>query len=171
MILPTVGRVVWYHPSQLDPGIPPGDQPLAALVTHVWSDRMVNLAVFSSEGVPFPRTIVRLVQEGDEAPLELGQAEWMPFQIGQAKRHEAPVTPAPVHADGTAFDPGERIEALERSLGDMSARVAQLGDDIAAAASAKSAPDAVDGSSPTGDGADPAPTKATTKLKLPEAPK
>jgi hypothetical protein len=64
------------------------DQPLAALVTVVWGDRMVNIAGFDANGIPFNRTSVTLVQEGD-VPPEFGRyVEWMPYQIGQAKKHE-----------------------------------------------------------------------------------
>jgi hypothetical protein len=54
-IFPTVGRVVWFTPSRLtgDYGFThiDGRKPLAAIVSHVFSDELVNLAVFDSNGV------------------------------------------------------------------------------------------------------------------------
>lgn len=81
MILPTVGRIVWYRNETNLEG-----QPHAAIVTFVHSDRMVNLAVFDYNGKTFPATSVTLIQEGD--PHTVTEfCEWMPYQIGQAKRH------------------------------------------------------------------------------------
>lgn len=91
VISPTVGRVVWFWraaPQLLSV------QPEAALVTYVHSDRCVNLVCFDHNGTPFPQTSVALVQDGDPVP-EAGYASWMPYQIGQAKRHAAePAPPA-----------------------------------------------------------------------------
>lgn len=89
VISPTVGRVVWYRPSDEDHKhlAVNGDQPLVALVTTVWTDRMVNIAGFDANGVSFARTSVTLVQQGD-IPPPYQYVEWMPYQIGQAKKHE-----------------------------------------------------------------------------------
>lgn len=92
MIKPTVGRVVLYHPTEAQrvinqPG-EPDDQPLAAHVTYVWGDRMVNLMAITPYGKPFGVTSVTLVQEGDPRPIE-GYAEWMAWQKGQAAKAEA----------------------------------------------------------------------------------
>lgn len=83
MIKPTVGRVVWFTPK----GSNPGDQPLAAIVAHVWSDTCVNLAIFDANGVPManPPTSILLVQEGAEIPSGGFYCSWMPYQVGQAK--------------------------------------------------------------------------------------
>jgi hypothetical protein len=63
--LPTVGRVVWFTPSTLtgDAGFVHHDsrKPLAAIGAHVWSDSIVNLTVFDSNGTPHSRTSVQLV--------------------------------------------------------------------------------------------------------------
>lgn len=88
MIQPTVGRVVWYRRFPQDPGPNPGDQPLAAIITHVWSDTCVNLVVFDADGIAYNKTSVLLHQDGDERP-EAGFAEWMPYQKGQAAKAEA----------------------------------------------------------------------------------
>jgi hypothetical protein len=92
MINPTVGRVVWFHPptNAAEGGFaaPDAGQPLAAIIARVWSERMVNLTVFDANGVPHSRTSVVLVQEGEPVPQNGYYAEWMPYQIGQAKKHE-----------------------------------------------------------------------------------
>ena len=85
MIKPTVGRVVWYYPSgksQLEAGT----QPLSAQVAYVHGDRMINIGYLDHNGTASSKTSVTLVQEGDEIP-EHGFCMWMPYQIGQAKKH------------------------------------------------------------------------------------
>lgn len=89
MITPTVGRVVWFHPGIGEKLLAFSDQPLAAMVTYVWGDRMVNLVVFDSNGVPAGRTSVKLRQEGDEPCVGEMYCEWMPYQKGQAAKNEA----------------------------------------------------------------------------------
>jgi RyR domain len=93
MIQPTVGRVVWFYPSigsvQAGFAAPDGGQPLAAIIARVWSDRMVNLTVFDANGVAHSRPSVRLLQEGDARDSDGYYAEWMPYQVGQAKKAEA----------------------------------------------------------------------------------
>ncbi len=86
MIKPTIGRIMWYWPelSARD------DQPWAAIVTRVWSDNVVDLAVWDHNGNAKSRTSVPIVQDG--SPHTAGDpqyVEWMPYQIGQAKKHEA----------------------------------------------------------------------------------
>jgi hypothetical protein len=91
MIKPTVGRVVWFTPSAThEPGFVRNDvtAPLAAMVAHVWGDRMVNLVVFDGNGVPFGKTSVALLQDDDAKPSHGYFCEWMPYQVGQAKKHE-----------------------------------------------------------------------------------
>lgn len=96
MIQPTVGRVVWFHPSTSDQELgrflqAHEGKPFAAIVTHVWSDAMVNLCVFDPNGVPHPRTSVQLVQP-EEHPDHRPAGhfcEWMPYQKGQAAKTEA----------------------------------------------------------------------------------
>lgn len=90
MIKPTVGRVVWFHPNGSSPAND-GVQPLAALVAYVWGDAMVNIAGFDSNGLPFSRTSVMLVQDDSPATNPGGApwCEWMPYQKGQAAKTEA----------------------------------------------------------------------------------
>ncbi len=84
MIKPSIGRVLWFY----DENHSEGDQPKTALVCHVWSDTCVNLAVFDTNGNPTPgRTSVLLHQGEGERPARMF-AEWMPYQIGQAAKHE-----------------------------------------------------------------------------------
>jgi hypothetical protein len=90
MISPTPGRVVWvYHAGGSSFVLPDDGQPCAGIVARVWHDRMVNLAVFDANGQSFPMTSVILVQEGDTAPEHGVYATWMPYQVGQAKKHAA----------------------------------------------------------------------------------
>lgn len=99
IIMPTVGRKVWFRlngqnmlqvPSHHEylTGKPTvnSDQPLDATVVYVWSDRMVNLAIFDHFGTPFTATSVPLLQEGDEKPASGYYCEWMPYQTAQAKK-------------------------------------------------------------------------------------
>jgi hypothetical protein len=88
VIKPTIGRVVWYWPKAVH-GYK-DDQPLAAIVVFVHSDHLVNLITFSPTGIPLPKVSVYLAQEGVEHPFKEGFAQWMPYQVGQAKKHEAP---------------------------------------------------------------------------------
>ncbi len=48
---------------------------------------MVNLAAFNSNGVMSSHTSVTLLQDGDVPPEYGRYAEWMPYQIGQAKQN------------------------------------------------------------------------------------
>lgn len=93
-ITPTVGRVLHFIPTveymagrNLAFGNPL--QPLAAMITYVHSDTMVNLTVWDQNGVQFSVCSVPLVQEN---PLALAGssfcAQWMPFQKGQAAKTE-----------------------------------------------------------------------------------
>jgi hypothetical protein len=86
MIKPTIGRIVWYWEGDRTET----SQPHAAIVTYVWTDRMVNLAVFDEQGNQYNSTSVKLVQAEDEVAGLVGTsyAEWMPYQIGQAKKHD-----------------------------------------------------------------------------------
>jgi len=85
MITPTPGRVMWFWPEATRRET----HPLAAMVAYVHNDNMVNLSVLSTDGAPFPACSIAIVQDG--SPYVVGDqpyAEWMPYQIGQAKKHE-----------------------------------------------------------------------------------
>lgn len=96
IIIPTVGRVVWFRQRGINE-VPA--QPFVAHVTYVHSHRMVNLITFDYNGNMHPASSVPLVQEDDAIDPSWTQwCEWMPWQVGQAKKHEneekkdAPVT-------------------------------------------------------------------------------
>lgn len=93
IIKPTIGRVVWFRPSQntVDPGFAShgNDQPYAAMIAHVHSDRLVNLSVFDANGTAHSRTSVELVQDGGAIPGHGYYCEWMPYQKGQASKAKA----------------------------------------------------------------------------------
>lgn len=92
IIKPTVGRVVWFHPSEFtgEAGFArhPDGQPYAAIIARVWSNILVNLTVFDANGAAHSRTSVPLVQDGGGAPLDDSYCEWMPYQKGQAAKTE-----------------------------------------------------------------------------------
>ncbi len=84
-LTPTVGRVVWYYPK----GWRAGEQPLAAIIAHVWSDRCVNLAIFDANGkaIVDPPTSIELCHPEEDNDNQ-GKARWMPYQVGQAAKTE-----------------------------------------------------------------------------------
>jgi hypothetical protein len=87
LIKPTIGRVVWYWPTNRTQP----EQPHAAIIAHVWRDDLVNLAYFDSNGIARHATSVVLRQgEGDQATATMAQdyCEWMPYQKGQAAKAE-----------------------------------------------------------------------------------
>lgn len=94
-IAPTIGRVVWFHPSEVtgESGFAShgNDQPYAAMIAHVHSDRLVNLSVFDANGTAHSRTSVELVQDGGAVPGHGYYCEWMPYQKNQAAKASAPV--------------------------------------------------------------------------------
>lgn len=97
MIHPTVGRQVWYRP-RVDELAHAHSQHFAATVTHVWSENCVNLQILRENGQPLCKTSVILAQDRMAQP---GEAEWMPYQIGQAKAQEDKVAADykhPLHA-------------------------------------------------------------------------
>lgn len=88
MIEPTPGRIVWYFPS-IEEGRDPNGQPLAAMVAKVLDVRSVNLTVSHGDGSTYGRQAVQLLQDDDAVP-ETTHATWMPYQKGQAAKHDAP---------------------------------------------------------------------------------
>jgi hypothetical protein len=83
MIKPTIGRIVWFHPTSRP------EQPLAAIIVYVNSDISVNLTAFGSDGIPAPVRGVLLVQQDEDVPTTGSYCEWMPYQKGQAAKTEA----------------------------------------------------------------------------------
>ena len=99
MIQPTNGRIVWYTPykSELEGNFGMAVQrdkdgnivPLAADIVAVWGPQMVNLLVKDANGKTFAVTSRKLLQDDDLAPEYGGYAQWMPYQKGQAAKHDA----------------------------------------------------------------------------------
>lgn len=86
MIEPTVGRVVWYweHGKTMKDA---GEQPRAAMIAYVHSNRCVNISFLTCNGEQAARTSVVLVQDGDPLP-DYDFCEWIPYQKGQAAKTE-----------------------------------------------------------------------------------
>lgn len=94
IIIPTVGRVVWFYPyantGEAGFANAEGCAPYAAIIARVWSDTLVNLAVFDANGTAHSRTSVQLLQEVAPARADAGGfCTWMPFQKGQAAKQDA----------------------------------------------------------------------------------
>lgn len=88
-IEPTIGRRVWYRPDARMGATNfhiLGDQPMDAGIVFVWGQRLVNLDVTDHAGVHHAFTSVTLLQPGDKEPENGGFCQWMPFQIGQARK-------------------------------------------------------------------------------------
>lgn len=94
LIVPTIGRRVWYWPSiddidhAYDPVLKVLDkaQAMDAGIVYVHDDRRVNLSVKDHHGKSFARLNVQLIQEGDTVPTGGGYAAWMPYQKNSASR-------------------------------------------------------------------------------------
>jgi hypothetical protein len=104
IIKPTVGRKVWYRPSQGDklgpiPMQASTGQPLDATIIAVWGDRMINVLVTDIVGRQFPVLSCMLLQPGDTPLTDLGGApvgrycEWMPYQVATAAPADVPRDP------------------------------------------------------------------------------
>lgn len=101
MIKPTVGRKVWYRPSETDKksgtGNPAmavfGDQPCDATIIAVHNDRLVNLAIIDHNGGYHVRTSALLLQDDAKPADGQGYAEWMPYQVGQAAKEVSVAVP------------------------------------------------------------------------------
>ena len=102
MIIPTVGRKVWFRPNQAAGAtlvignkvvqVLTGEA-LDATILCTWDDGRVNLLVVDHAGVSHPVGGVQLRQAEDDVPPEGDggyYCEWMPYQNGQAAK--APAT-------------------------------------------------------------------------------
>ena len=121
-IVPTIGRKLYFRPNGMPGGIPPLTQndpaaPLDATIVYVWPsvaqegpEYSLNLVVFDHAGNMQPMHGIPLVQDGEAAPAAPHPyAEWMPFQVGQAKGQESEkvdfpnaVTPIPATSSDTS---------------------------------------------------------------------
>ncbi len=82
MIVPTVGRVVWYwrhgEVQMRDGGQP---QPCAAIIARVHSNTCINIAFFDENGHAHNNTSVRLIQDEKITPeIQDPFCTWMPYQ-------------------------------------------------------------------------------------------
>jgi hypothetical protein len=89
MIQPTIGRVVWFTPQHGTAHQNDVEQPLAALVAYVHSDRLINIGFFDQDGVAHAASSVALLQDDDAKPEAGRFCTWMPYQKGQAAKTEA----------------------------------------------------------------------------------
>lgn len=103
LIPPSNGRIVWFTPSKADRLPHDPNQPLAAMIVHVWGDRIVNLSVFDRDGFQHPYTSVPLLQEDDAEPEGGCFCQWMGYQLGQAAKTEA--AEAKAGGNGPRFEP------------------------------------------------------------------
>ncbi len=147
-IIPTVGRVVWYWPpTQARTGI--GNvlylgQPFAATVAAVCDEggERINISYVDHEGNPFSRRAVELIQEDEPKPEGGHFCSWMPYQVGQAKKHAGedvasapPGAPAGAlekahqdgYAEGYAAGMDHRLQEWRRKVGQASNRSFPLG--------------------------------------------
>jgi hypothetical protein len=118
MIKPTNGRVVLFTPSSADvtlrqPFVDYGNRPMTAHVSHVWSDRCVNLDVIGPDGRHYSRSSVVLLQDDDPQPEAGYFAEWMAYQKGQAAKGDADVA-----------ELRQRLGEIESVAGDLLQRLA-----------------------------------------------
>lgn len=93
LITPTIGRRIWYWPSDFDRGIRDyatntsimeaydTRQPCDAGIVYVHSDRCVNLSVTDHNGKQHARTSVVLVQPCDPIPTGTAYATWMDYHL------------------------------------------------------------------------------------------
>lgn len=101
IISPTIGRIVWFWAKGSD-ALVEGNQPEAAMVTYVHTDRMVNLMVIDHSG-SLVRGVksVELAQPEDTRPTDGCFCEWMPYQVGQAAKHEPKLESLPDYNIGS----------------------------------------------------------------------
>jgi hypothetical protein len=89
-IPPTVGRVVWFTPSRLtgDYGFTHIDsrKPLAAIVSHVFSDELVNLAVFLATAFPTAEPASSSSRRARPSPNTAISASGCPTRSGRPRR-------------------------------------------------------------------------------------
>jgi hypothetical protein len=97
-IKPTNGRIVWFYPAIGDPAFPPITPEYraerggyAAMVTWCHNDGTISVLAADGAGNPHGRRLLPLRQD-DEPDPEGAFCEWMPYQRGQAAKHDAAKT-------------------------------------------------------------------------------
>jgi len=81
MIIPTVGRNLYYKPESMEKAYE-HDQPFMCFLCHVQPDGTINVLVLNEIGSPGMKEGVTLAQ--DREPLE-GECYWMPYQVKTAQ--------------------------------------------------------------------------------------
>ena len=79
MIVPTVGRRVYYKPRPEELSWQ-HNQPFDAGVLHVWSNTCVNVLVTNEQGKQFSKSSCTLAQDREPEP---GECYWLPYQLQQ----------------------------------------------------------------------------------------
>jgi hypothetical protein len=86
MIIPTVGRVLWFY--QYVEGYQ-HKGPLAAIIACVIKEDEVNLMVIGQDGNPRAQINVPLIQGHEDGAVPgCDFCEWMPCQLGQQAKTE-----------------------------------------------------------------------------------
>lgn len=85
MIIPTVGRIVWFFEVKNDVKQP--EQ--AAIITAVWNNTLINVNVFSTNGPVREERSIELVQPNSEKASIEQWCEWMPYQTKKATGSES----------------------------------------------------------------------------------
>lgn len=129
MQTPSVGRVLLFTPGASDLTLARVDsvQPMAAIVTYVWSEFMVNLTVFDHNGVSQSRTSVPLLAPGAEMP-ECGFFARWPAHAPAAKAEEKPpVALVSAEVAQLKLEPGDvlAVTVPERLTNDARRSIAQ----------------------------------------------
>ncbi|VTU38317.1 hypothetical protein H4CHR_04393 [Variovorax sp. PBS-H4] len=121
VIIPTVGRRVWYYPHPLSgaSGFVCHNQnvPMDAGIVYVWSDRCVNLDVTDHAGNHHAFTSVDLWHGNGDRPNG-AFCEWMPYQKGQASKPDD-IKALVAAALAELLKPGP-IEVVPRAKSDIS---------------------------------------------------
>lgn len=90
MIEPTNARMMWYQPGNGHTDEQKAGPAWGATVAHVHNNRLINICAFTPEGNPHPVQNVPLLQDDDKPPKDgSSYCFWMPYQIGQAVKHDA----------------------------------------------------------------------------------
>lgn len=115
MIEPTIGRIVWYTPTELnDRGFRlDKHQPCAAWIVYVHDDRKVNVLVATHEAVMVQCFNIQLLQDDDPIPdAKTPYVAWMPYQKGQAAKSLPPEKPRPAPAPVDTLSTGADVDGL-----------------------------------------------------------
>lgn len=105
MIKPTVGRKVWFIPSDYAVSIDGykmlmddsgNTQPLDATIIGVHTDSIVNLHIIDTEGNAYFGDSITLFNGSPSLEADESYAMWMPYQVTQAAKDQGGVVQSPV---------------------------------------------------------------------------